>query len=128
MTDLTDELHLPDHDSVLDQAIPFDKVRWMLLWPDATWWPAELDACPTPERWPRVDRRTVFTIAREAGTTKGNRHLLVAALVWGTGTKARSVHSGGRSPRTRPRPDSTPAWTRHSACWAKGAPFRRTGH
>ncbi|MCX4858157.1 hypothetical protein [Streptomyces canus] len=48
MTDLTDELHLPDHDSVLDQAIPFDKVRWMLLWPDATWWPAELDACPTP--------------------------------------------------------------------------------
>ena len=96
MTDLTDELHLPDHDSVLDQAIPFDKVRWMLLLPDATWWPAELDACPTPERWPRVDRRTVFTIAREAGTTTGNRHFLVAALVWGKGTKAQSVHRRGK--------------------------------
>jgi hypothetical protein len=38
-----------------------------------------------------VDRRTVFSIARKADTIEGRRHLLVAALVWGTGTKAQSV-------------------------------------
>ncbi|WP_052434169.1 8-oxoguanine DNA glycosylase OGG fold protein [Streptacidiphilus melanogenes] len=87
---------VPDLDTVLSQAIPFDKERWMPLLPDATWWPDELDACPEHGRWPRVDRRTVFTIARRAGTAQGNRHLLVAALVWGTGTKAQSVHRRGQ--------------------------------
>jgi hypothetical protein len=76
---------------VLGQAIPFDRARWIPVLPDATWWPAELDSCPLAGKWPRVDRRTVFSIARKADTVEGRRHLLVAALVWGTGTKARSV-------------------------------------
>ncbi|MFJ4552045.1 8-oxoguanine DNA glycosylase OGG fold protein [Streptomyces sp. NPDC088817] len=33
----------------------------------------------------------MFGIAGQADTVEGRRHLLVAALVWGTGTKARSV-------------------------------------
>ncbi|MFE5108467.1 hypothetical protein [Streptomyces sp. NPDC056663] len=86
------QLDLPDHDTVLGQAIPFDRTRWIPVLPDAAWWPSELDSCPIVGKWPRVDRRTVFSIARKANTVEGRRHLLVAALVWGTGTKAQSVH------------------------------------
>ncbi|WP_405014106.1 hypothetical protein [Kitasatospora sp. NBC_01539] len=86
------DLDLPDHDSVLGQAIPFDRARWIAALPDAAWWPTELDSCPLVGKWPRVDRRTVFSIARKVDTVEGRRHLLVAALVWGTGTKAQSVH------------------------------------
>jgi hypothetical protein len=87
---------LPDRDAVLGQAIPFDRARWISLLPDSTWWPTVLDECPQVGRWPRVDRRTVFGIARRADTAEGRRHLLVAALVWGTGTKAQSVNRRAR--------------------------------
>ncbi len=83
---------LPDRDAVLGQAIPFDRARWISLLPDSTWWPTVLDECPYVGRWPRVDWRTVFGIASLADTAEGRRHLLVAALVWGTGTKVRSVN------------------------------------
>ncbi|MCZ4100806.1 hypothetical protein O3W51_31880 [Streptomyces sp. H39-C1] len=93
---LPNDIDLPDREEVLGQAIPFDRDRWIPLLPDLTWWPAELDACPKVGRWPRVDRRTVFSIARRANTAQGRRHLLVAALVWGSGAKARSVHQRAR--------------------------------
>ncbi|MFD4903934.1 8-oxoguanine DNA glycosylase OGG fold protein [Kitasatospora purpeofusca] len=93
---LPDDFPVPGLDAVLSQAIPFDKDRWIPLLPDATWWPAELDDCPRVGRWPRVDRRTVFSVACRAATAETNRHLLVAALVWGTGTKAREVRRRGR--------------------------------
>ncbi|MFI5649271.1 hypothetical protein [Kitasatospora sp. NPDC051705] len=93
---MPDDFPVPDLDAVLSQAIPFDKNRWIPLLPDATWWPPELNDCPRVARWPRVDRRTVFSIACRAGTAETNRHLLVAALVWGTGTKARGVQRRGQ--------------------------------
>ncbi|KUJ38375.1 hypothetical protein ADL25_24445 [Streptomyces sp. NRRL F-5122] len=86
------DMDLPDHDTVRGQAIPFDRARWIPVLPDPSWWPSELDSCPLVGKWPRVDRRTVFSIARKTDTVEGRRHLLVAALVWGTGTKAQSVH------------------------------------
>ncbi|MFF4690465.1 hypothetical protein [Streptomyces sp. NPDC001307] len=102
---LPHDLDLPDRDAVLGQAVPFDRARWIPELPDTTWWPAELDSCPIVGKWPRVDRRTVFSIARKAGTVEGRRHLLVAALVWGTGTKARSVNRRGQIFRRSPRTD-----------------------
>ncbi|MFF8843403.1 hypothetical protein ACF08N_11820 [Streptomyces sp. NPDC015127] len=42
-------------------------------------------------RWPTVDRRTVFEMAEHADTSEGRRDLLIAALAWGTGTRAQSV-------------------------------------
>ncbi|MEU2261358.1 hypothetical protein ABZ557_13975 [Streptomyces sp. NPDC019645] len=85
------EAPIPSREDVLGQAIPFDPDRWLPLLPAANWWPEELDACERIGRWPRVDRRTVFEIARRSDIAEGRRHLLVAALVWGTGTKAQSV-------------------------------------
>lgn len=82
---------LPAREDVLGQAIPFDRARWLPLLPGPDWWPAELDDCPTVAARPRVDRSTVFGIARRSDTAEGRRHLLTAALVWGTGTKAQSV-------------------------------------
>ncbi|MFF4018888.1 hypothetical protein [Streptomyces sp. NPDC001843] len=82
---------VPDRGEVLGQAIPFDRARWLPLLPSADWWPPELDDCPTVAGRPRVDRKTVFEVARRWDTVEGRRHLLIAALVWGTGTKARSV-------------------------------------
>ncbi|WSM11023.1 hypothetical protein OHB49_02530 [Streptomyces sp. NBC_01717] len=38
----------------------------------------------------------MFRIASQADTAEGRRHLLVAALVWGTGTKAQSVNRRAR--------------------------------
>ncbi|MDX3863241.1 8-oxoguanine DNA glycosylase OGG fold protein [Streptomyces europaeiscabiei] len=93
---LPDDVDLPDRDTVLGQAIPFDRARWIPLLPDSTWWPAVLDECPDVGRWPRVDRRAVFSIASQVDTAEGRRHLLVAALVWGTGTKAQSVNRRAR--------------------------------
>ncbi|WP_327430490.1 8-oxoguanine DNA glycosylase OGG fold protein [Streptomyces sp. NBC_01236] len=93
---LSDDIDLPDRDTVLGQTVPFDPARWLPLLPDATWWPTALDECPHVGRWPRVDRRTVFRIASQADTSEGRRHLLVAALVWGTGTKAQSVNRRAR--------------------------------
>ncbi|MFE9782272.1 hypothetical protein ACFYPA_29510 [Streptomyces sp. NPDC005775] len=96
MITLPEGTDLPDRDDVLGQAISFDRTRWIPLLPDPTWWPDELDECPKAGRWPRVDRRTVFNVARRTDTSPGRRHLLVAALVWGTGTKAQSVNRRGR--------------------------------
>ncbi|MEU0815204.1 hypothetical protein [Streptomyces mirabilis] len=93
---LPDDADLPDRCTVLGEAIPFDRARWLPLLPDTTWWPTVLDECPHVDRWPRVDRRTVFGIASRADSAEGRRHLLVAALVWGTGTKAQSVNRRAR--------------------------------
>nr|WTB35280.1 hypothetical protein OG781_42645 [Streptomyces sp. NBC_00830] len=93
---LPDDVDLPDRDTVFGQAISFDRARWIPLLPDSTWWPTVLDECPDVGRWPRVDRRAVFSIASQADTAEGRRHLLVAALVWGTGTKAQSVNRRAR--------------------------------
>ncbi|MFJ9039086.1 hypothetical protein ACIRF8_21130 [Streptomyces sp. NPDC102406] len=82
---------VPDRVDVLGQAIPFDRSRWTPLLPDSGWWPPELDNCPMVSARPRVDRNTVFAVARRSDTVEGRRHLLTAALVWGTGTKAQSV-------------------------------------
>lgn len=82
---------VPGRDEVLGQAIPFDRARWLSLLPNSGWWPGELDACPIVGGRRRVDRSTVFDIARRADTVEGRRHLLTASLVWGSGTKARSV-------------------------------------
>ncbi|MFE4748750.1 hypothetical protein ACFRIB_00390 [Streptomyces mirabilis] len=82
---------VPGRDDVLGQAIPFDRARWLPLLPDSGWWPGELDACPIVAGRARVDRSTVFDISRRANTIEGRRHLLTASLVWGSGTKARSV-------------------------------------
>ncbi|AWT46700.1 hypothetical protein DMT42_33380 [Streptomyces actuosus] len=82
---------VPDRGEVLVQAIPFDRARWLPLLPCVDWWPPELDDCPTVAGRRRVDRKTVFGVARRSDTVVGRRHLLTAALVWGTGTKARSV-------------------------------------
>ncbi|MFF8841390.1 hypothetical protein ACF08N_01470 [Streptomyces sp. NPDC015127] len=88
---LPDDEPVPDRDDVLAQSVPFDRARWLSLLPSAGWWPPELDDCPQVGGRPRVDRRAVFGTARRADTAEGRRHLLVAALVWGSGTKARSV-------------------------------------
>ncbi|MEV8309935.1 hypothetical protein AB0P36_21920 [Streptomyces flavidovirens] len=93
---LPEDLQIPDREDVRGQAIPFDRTRWLRLLPDPTWWPTELDECPTTGRWPQVDRGTVLNVARRADTAPGRRHLLVASLVWGTGTKAQSVNRRGR--------------------------------
>ncbi|MGV9871513.1 8-oxoguanine DNA glycosylase OGG fold protein [Streptomyces cellulosae] len=82
---------VPERDAVLGQAIPFDRDRWLAHLPDANWWPPELDECPTAAGRRRVDRSVVFGIADRSDSVEGRRHLLTAALVWGTGTKARSV-------------------------------------
>ncbi|MDH6228169.1 hypothetical protein [Streptomyces sp. MJP52] len=86
-----DGITIPDREEVLGQSIPFDRTRWLPLLPDPGWWAPELDECPTIAGRRRVDRRTVFAVASRADTPEGRRHLLTAALAWGTGTKARSV-------------------------------------
>jgi hypothetical protein len=88
---MPDGAAVPGRDEVLGQKIPFDRARWLPLLPGPDWWPAELDDCPTVAGRPRVDRSTVFGIARRADTAEGRRHLLTATLVWGTGTRAQSV-------------------------------------
>ncbi|MFF4307807.1 hypothetical protein [Streptomyces sp. NPDC001601] len=105
MIALPHDLDLPDRETVLGQAIPFDRARWIPVLPDAAWWPTELDSCPLVGKWPRADRRTVFNIARKADTVEGRRHLLVAALVWGTGTKAQSLHRRAQIFRHSPGTD-----------------------
>ncbi|WP_425245350.1 hypothetical protein [Streptomyces sp. NEAU-NA10] len=83
---------LPDRDSfVLGQAIPFNPDQWITRLPSGEWWPKRLAGLPRVGRWPTVDRRTVFQVAEQADTPEGRRDLLIAALVWGSGTKAREV-------------------------------------
>jgi hypothetical protein len=94
--DGTEMIALPDRDAVLAQAIPFNRDRWILRLADPAWWPAALDECPRDGRWPKVDRKTVFRIAAGADTVEGCRHLLVASLVWGSGTMARTVSRRAR--------------------------------
>ena len=96
MPEFPADLPLPSRDDVLGQAVPFDRQRWLSRIPDTTWWPAELDACPRVGRWQRVDRRTVLGMADGVDTVEGRRHLLVATLVWGAGTKAQSVDRRGQ--------------------------------
>lgn len=82
----------PDRESyVLRQAIPFNPDQWVTRLPNEEWWPKGLAALPYAGRWPTVDRRTVFQMAKHADTSEGRRDLLIAALVWGTGTSARGV-------------------------------------
>jgi hypothetical protein len=88
---MPDGTAIPGREEVLGQKIPFDRARWLPLLPSPDWWPPELDNRPTVTGRPRVDRSTVFGIARRADTAEGRRHLLTAALIWGTGTRARSV-------------------------------------
>ncbi|MFJ1793041.1 8-oxoguanine DNA glycosylase OGG fold protein [Kitasatospora griseola] len=59
-------------------------------------WTTDLDDRPQTGCWPRVDRHAVFALARRAETVEANRQLLAAALVWGSGTKAREVKRRGR--------------------------------
>jgi len=87
---------LPDRDVVLGQAVPFDPERRKSLLPGAAWWPEELNTRPVTGRWPRVDRQTVFGLVRRADSAEDRRHLLVATLVWGCGTRARLVHRRAR--------------------------------
>ncbi|USA02728.1 hypothetical protein NCG97_21945 [Streptomyces lydicamycinicus] len=82
----------PDRESyVLEQAVSFNPDQWITRLPNDEWWPKRLDDLPCVGRWPAVDRRTVFHMAEDANTSEGRRELLMAALVWGTGTKAREV-------------------------------------
>lgn len=82
---------VPDRGPVFGQAIPFDRDRWLARLPGAHWWPPELDDCPTAAGRRRIDRSVVFAISDRSDNVKGRRHLLTAALVWGTGTRAQSV-------------------------------------
>lgn len=100
---MPDGTAVPSRDEVLGQKIPFDRARWLSRLPGPDWWPAELDNCPTEAGRTRVDRSTVFGIAHRSDTVEGRRHLLTAALVWGTGTKAQSV-----ARRTRIFAESSP--------------------
>ncbi|MEU3659849.1 hypothetical protein AB0E77_08800 [Streptomyces sp. NPDC032940] len=82
---------VPEHGAVLGQAIPFDRDHWVTRLPSADWWPPELDGRTEVAGRRRVDRSLVLDIAARSDSIEGRRHLLTAALVWGTGTKARSV-------------------------------------
>ena len=110
MIAIRDGLTLPDHDQVAAQAIPFDRDRWMSFLPDHAWWPAILDECPVGNRRPRVDRKTVFSLAKRADTAEGRRHLLVTSLVWGSGTNAWMVgeHSCSGIPHQRTSTHGSP--------------------
>ncbi|MFF9351537.1 hypothetical protein [Streptomyces sp. NPDC014734] len=76
---------------VLAQAISFDPQQWISRLPNDEWWPRRLADLPRVGRWPIVDRRSVFRMAEHTDTPEGRRDLLMAALVWGTGTRAREV-------------------------------------
>ena len=58
-------------------------------------WPAELDKCPQEGRRRFVDRRCGFRVAKRAVDTPDDEfaatHLLVAAIIWGTGSGARNA-------------------------------------
>ncbi|MFD7959346.1 hypothetical protein ACFV5J_00885 [Streptomyces zaomyceticus] len=83
---------LPDRDTyILKQAIPFNPDQWTTRLPNEQWWPKPLSALPRTGRWPTVDRQTVFRMAEHSETPEGRRALLIATLVWGTGTSARSI-------------------------------------
>lgn len=89
----------PDRDAyVLGQAIAFNPDQWITRQPSGEWMPRGLADLPRAGRWPTVDRRTVFRMAEHADTPQGRRDLLIATLVWGTGTNAREV---GRRVRIR---------------------------
>ncbi|MFF1945132.1 hypothetical protein ACFVWF_23685 [Rhodococcus qingshengii] len=85
----------PDREWVLEQGFNFNRDRWKKLIPQQSAWPAELDACSMVGRWPYVDRRQVFDVARRVGSGSddptGATQLYVAAAVWGTGTSALDV-------------------------------------
>ncbi|WP_435058298.1 hypothetical protein [Streptomyces sp. bgisy060] len=105
----------PDRDSyVLGQAIPFNPDQWVNRLPNGEWWPKSLADLPRAGRWPTVDRRTVFQTAELADTSEGRRDLLVAALVWGTGTMAREV-----ARRARIFHENDPDWLDERICAAQ---------
>lgn len=80
----------PDRSSwVLGQKSRFSAKRWRDELPDPALWPPELNTAPDSEGWHHVDRRTVFEIGKRAAEPLGAAQTLVAADVWGTGTKAR---------------------------------------
>ncbi|MGX1886861.1 8-oxoguanine DNA glycosylase OGG fold protein [Streptomyces sp. NPDC055287] len=104
----------PDRESyVLSQAIPFSPQHWLTRLPVQDWWPKALDIVPAPNRWPTVDRRTVFRMAEQTGTLRQRRDLLIAALVWGTGTSAQRV-----ARRTRILHDNDAKWLDERLCEA----------
>lgn len=86
---------VPNRDWVLDQGFWFDPVDRIRRLPSEAMWPAELDKCPQDGRRRFVDRRCVFRIAERVVDTAedelGAVQLLVAAIIWGTGTGARNA-------------------------------------
>ncbi|MGW7237083.1 8-oxoguanine DNA glycosylase OGG fold protein [Streptomyces sp. NPDC054804] len=105
----------PDRDSyVLGQAIPFNPDQWIKRLPSSEWWPERLTDLPRVGRWPTVDRRTVFGVAECADAPEARRELLIAVLVWGTGTRAREV-----ARRTRIFHENDLDWLDDRICGAK---------
>lgn len=86
---------VPDREWVLSQTIEFDPTYRKVRLPDLRMWPPELDECPPYGKHHGVDRRRVFTIADRAVATPEDpwsaTHLLVAAVLWGTGTRPRNA-------------------------------------
>jgi hypothetical protein len=74
---------------VLGQSFPFSPDKWRDQLPRRDLWPPELDGllASGPGRWPRVDRRAVFRVGERAAEPLGAARTLVAADVWGTGTR-----------------------------------------
>jgi hypothetical protein len=74
---------------VLGQSFPFSPNKWRDQLPRRDLWPPELDGllASGPGRWPRVDRRAVFRVGERAAEPLGAARTLVAADVWGTGTR-----------------------------------------
>jgi hypothetical protein len=80
----------PDRDAwVLAQDFRFNAQKWRDDLPDPDLWPPELDVAPDRDGWHHVDRRTVFEIGERATEPLGAAQTLIAADVWGTGTRAR---------------------------------------
>lgn len=80
----------PDRDQwVLGQSFPFNPDKWREQLSERGLWPTELDGLRAGGlgQWPRVDRRTVFQVGRRAAEPLGAAQTLVAAAIWGTGTR-----------------------------------------
>lgn len=89
------EGEVPDREWVLTQIIEFGPDYRKARLPDARMWPPELDDCPPYGKRRGVDRRRVFAIADRAVATAEDvwsaTHLLVAAVLWGTGPRPRNA-------------------------------------
>ena len=89
---LPDDVDLPDRDTVLGQAIPFDRAGWASLLPIP---PGGRLRSTSARRWAAGLGWTGAHLVRHRPPgrhRRGSPPLLVAALVWGTGIKAQSVN------------------------------------